>query len=424
MPIGNHKGSHVQGRHASGRNASSASSSYRSAAAQQGASAKPARARQSQYQHQARQASQAERPGGTTAFPSAGAKSGYVSGSYHVPTGEGRRAAIGSRSAQAPIAGGAGQFAAAGVVGGSGGVGQYSRNSYGSAARHNGGNGGKGGGPFRVVFIVAIIVLVASLCALGAIGYQYFAQQRAYGDLEQYAEVSDVQGSGGNVSLSSLSVDWDSLRAINPDIVAWIYVPDTPINYPVVQGVDNEEYLHKAFDGSTGWLASAGTIFLDSNNKSDLTDRNSGLYGHHMNDGSMFASLADFVDQSTFDSHRDIYVLTPSGNYRLTTFAVVKTVGSDAIVQTSFADDASYQAYVQDKLDRSSVSQSGTVLTASDVKQSMLFSTCEYTQNDGRSVLFAAVVETTAANDPYLTGTQQGTTNLSSNTNTVMDRDY
>ncbi len=415
MPIGNHKGSHAQGRHAAGQGVRPAS--YRSAASQQGGSAQPARAHRPH--HQAQNQAAAARSGGTTAFPSAGASGGYVPGSYHVPTAPTarRQPSNGAASRQVPPANGAGQFAA------SGNAGQYSRNSYGSAARQNGGNGGKGGGPWRVVFVVAIIVLVASLCALGAIGYQYFAQQRAYNDLEQYAQVSDAQGSG-TVSLSSLTVDWDSLRAINPDIVAWIYVPDTPINYPVVQGADNEEYLHKAFDGSTGWLASAGTIFLDSTNKSDLSDRNSALYGHHMNDGSMFASLADFVDQSTFDSHRDIYVLTPNGNYRLTTFAVVKTVGSDAIVQTSFADDSSYRAYIQDKLDRSSVSQSGTVLAAADVKQSMLFSTCEYTQNDGRSVLFAAVVETTATNDPYLTGTQQGTTNLTSGTDTVMDRNY
>lgn len=96
----------------------------------------------------------------------------------------------------------------------------------------------------------------------------------------------------------------------------------------MVQGSDNQEYLHKAFDGSTGWLASAGTIFLDASNASDLSDQNNALYGHHMNDGSMFASLADFEDQGTFDSHRDIYVLTPQGNYRLKTFALVKTTAA------------------------------------------------------------------------------------------------
>ena len=253
-----------------------------------------------------------------------------------------------------------------------------------------------------------------------AIGYQYWAQQNAYSGLEEYAEVDD----NSNLALSDLKVDWDGLRAINPDVVAWVYVPGTPINYPVVQGSDNQEYLHKAFDGSTGWLASAGTIFLDASNTSDLSDQNNALYGHHMNDGSMFASLADFEDQDTFDSHRDIYVLTPQGNYRLKTFALVKTTGSDAIVQTSFANDASYQAYVQDKLNRSVVSQKGDTLTAADIKQSVLFSTCEYSQNDGRAVLFAAVVETTAANDPYLSSSTSGTTGLSSSQDAVMDRKY
>lgn len=293
---------------------------------------------------------------------------------------------------------------------------QYSRSAYGSAAR----KADKKRGPWKVVFIVSIVILVISLCVLAAIGYQYWSQDRAYDDLEQYANVSDADS--GNLALSDLTVDWATLKATNPDIVAWIYVPGTPINYPVVQGDDNEEYLHKAFDGSTGWLASAGTIFLDAQNANDFSDRNSALYGHHMNNGSMFASLADFVDQGTFDEHRDIYVLTPKGNYRLKTFAVVKTTGSDAIVQTSFANESSYQAYVQDKLDRSVVSQSD--LTAASINQSMLFSTCEYTQNDGRSVLFAAVVETTVANDPYVSSTAGGTTNLSSEEDAEMDREY
>ncbi len=413
MPIGNHKGSHAQGRHASGQGVQPAA--YQGRGSQHGAAGHSATTQQPQYRPQGH--SGAARHSNNVSHSGAAPSGRYAPGDYRVPTVPGFRASSGAGADRVPPSSGGRRYPSVGETS------QYSRDSYGSAGRRNGGRDGKGSGPWRIVFIVAIVVLVASLCALGAIAYQYFAQQRAYSDLEQYAEVSDTQGSG-SISLSSLTVDWDSLRAINPDIVAWVYVPDTPINYPVVQGADNEEYLHKAFDGSTGWLASAGTIFLDAANKSDLSDRSNALYGHHMNDGSMFASLADFIDQSTFDSHRDIYVLTPNGNYRLTTFAVVKTVGSDAIVQTSFADDASYRAYVQDKLDRSSVSQSGTVLSAADIKQSMLFSTCEYTQNDGRSVLFAAVVETTAENDPYLTGTQSGTTNLSSNTDTVMDRDY
>ena len=300
----------------------------------------------------------------------------------------------------------------------------YSRDNYGSQARlnysKNSGSRRSRKNPWRVVFVVSLVVLIAALIGLGAIAFQYISQQRAYDDLEQYASLSDSE----NMTLADLTVDWDALRAVNPDIVAWIYVPDSPINYPVVQGDDNEEYLHKAFDGSTGWLASAGTIFLDSTNSSDFSDRNSALYGHHMNDGSMFASLSDWQNNDEFNAHRDIYVLTPQGNYRLKTFALVKTTGDDALVQTTFSSDESYQSYIQDKLDHSVTTQQGEVLSAADIRQSMLLSTCEYSQADGRAVLFAAVVETTVANDPYIASSAQGTTGISANESQELDSQY
>lgn len=275
-------------------------------------------------------------------------------------------------------------------------------------------------GKWRVVLIVSIVVLIASLAGLGAIVYQYLSQQGAYNDLEQYATVSE----GENLALSDLTVDWDALRAINPDIVAWVYVPNSPINYPVVQGNNNEEYLHKAFDGSEGWLASAGTIFLDSSNTSDFSDRNSALYGHHMNDGSMFAALSDWQNSDEFNAHRDIYVLTPQGNYRLKSFALVKTTGTDALVQTAFSSEENYQSYIQDKLDRSVVTQTGDMLSAADIQQSMMFATCEYSQADGRAVLFAAVVETTVSNDLYLSAVEEGSTGISAGQSSEMGSKY
>lgn len=297
----------------------------------------------------------------------------------------------------------------------------YSRDNYGSQARLNDREMGRSRkNPWRVVFAVSLVVLIAALIGLGAIAFQYLSQQQAYDDLEQYASLSD----SGNKTLAELSVDWDSLQAINPDIVAWIYIPNSPINYPVVQGSDNEEYLHKAFDGSTGWLASAGTIFLDSANAADFSDRNSALYGHHMNDGSMFASLSNWQNNDEFNAHRDIYVLTPQGNYRLKTFALVKTTGDDALVQTNFSSDESYLSYIQDKLDRSVTTQEGEVLSAADIRQSMLFSTCEYSQADGRAVLFAAVVETTVLSDPYVTSTTQGSTGISTEESQEFDSQY
>lgn len=300
---------------------------------------------------------------------------------------------------------------------------QYSRTSgsYTKAQRGNAHQGSQRNRRFwKSVLIVSLVMLLGALAALGAIVYQYVAQQNAYGDLEQYADVSESE----TLALADLTVDWDALQAINPDIVAWVYIPNSVINYPVVQASDNDTYLHTSFDGSTGWLASAGTIFLDANNSATFMDRNSALYGHHMNDGSMFAAIADWVDQDEFNSHRDIYLLTPAGNYRLKAFALVKTTGDDAIVQTEFASDESYQSYIQDKLDRSVVNQTGDVLSVSTITQSLILSTCEYTQDDGRAVLFAAVVETTVTDDPYVTADEEGSTGLSAQEDAVMDRQY
>lgn len=251
----------------------------------------------------------------------------------------------------------------------------------------------------RVALVIALVLLLVALLAAGVLVYRYWSQQHAYNELETYVEVEDA-----NVAkLADLNADWDALREINPDIVGWIYIPDSEINYPIVQGPDNEKYLNTAFDGSDGWFSSAGTIFIDVKNNPDFTDRNTFLYGHHMRDGSMFAALTDWESDEEFNKHRDIYILTPNGNYYAKTFSLLKTNGSEPIVVTQFASDESYKDYIQKMLNRSMVKQTGDVFTADQITQAFALCTCEYTQNDGRDLLFATVVATTVQDDPYVT---------------------
>ena len=88
-------------------------------------------------------------------------------------------------------------------------------------------------------------------------------------------------------------IDFDGLRAINKDIVAWIRISGIGVDYPVVQGKDNEHYLHYTFDGKTN---KAGSIFLDYRNRPEFTDSKVILYGHNMKDGSMFSNLKKYQD--------------------------------------------------------------------------------------------------------------------------------
>ena len=95
-------------------------------------------------------------------------------------------------------------------------------------------------------------------------------------------------------------IDHAALEQINPDYACWLYCPDSPIDYPVVQGADNSRYLHRLFNGEKN---ACGTLFIDCRNLTDFQDPNTLIYGHHMRNGSMFKSITYYEDQAWFDSH-------------------------------------------------------------------------------------------------------------------------
>lgn len=250
----------------------------------------------------------------------------------------------------------------------------------------------------RVVLGIAFIVLVLSLLALGAIVFSYWQGQQSYKEVAQEAYPA-AQGvfaqSEVDLEAASEGIDWDALRAINPDTVAWIYVPGTPVNYPVVQTSNNVTYLSTDFRGEHGWLAQFGCIFVAAENEPGFADRNNVLFGHHMNDGSMFGFIDGLFDAAKFNATRDIYLLTPDGNYHLRTFSLFRCEPDEPIAQVSFSSTEEYAAYVQDTIDRSEVAPSEAVDAAS-ITKTFMFATCDHNGRDLRQVLYASVVESTA----------------------------
>lgn len=244
-----------------------------------------------------------------------------------------------------------------------------------------------------VVLVVALVVFVGALIALGVLAYSYFQGQQKYEEVAAKAEVDTTQITE-DVQLDTLKIDWDALLKANPDTVGWIYMPDTPINYPVVQGKDNEHYLYYDFDGDAGWLAEYGAIFLDYRNKKDFSNPSNFIYGHHMNDGSMFAVISSFEEEAAFNAHRVAYLLTPGGNYRLLSFSIVHCDAYDPIVETVFASRKDMTKYIQDKMDRSLVKVDDAP-KAADIRQSFALATCD-SYSAGRDVLFMYVLDTTA----------------------------
>lgn len=114
------------------------------------------------------------------------------------------------------------------------------------------------------------------------------------------------------------AIDLAALREVNGDVVGWIRIPDTKIDYPLMQGEDNEHYLKHTWKGGKNVV---GSIFLESRNSPDLTDYNTIVYGHNMSNGSMFAGLHKFRKQDYWEDHPYVYIATDDGVFRYEIFA-------------------------------------------------------------------------------------------------------
>ncbi len=120
------------------------------------------------------------------------------------------------------------------------------------------------------------------------------------------------------------------LAEISKDAIAWITVDGTSIDYPVMQGKDNSEYLNK---NPFGKYSLSGSIFLDSRNSGDFSDGYSMLYGHHMEYGAMFGALDEFKSKEYFDSHRTGQLIAVGGKtYSIRFFAAAMVQATDHVV--------------------------------------------------------------------------------------------
>lgn len=177
-----------------------------------------------------------------------------------------------------------------------------------------------------------------------------------------------------------ISIDFDSLKKKNSHIVAWIYSESLSLNYPIVKGNDNSEYLHKGLDGN---YLFAGTLFLDFLNNSDFSDMNNIVYGHNMGNGTMFHNIVKFKKQSFYDQNHVIWLLTPDETYHLLPFSgmVVKTK-SDAY--RIFRDENYFKKFINIAKDASSFTSD---VDLSDCDRVVTLSTCTYDFYNARYVL-------------------------------------
>lgn len=182
-----------------------------------------------------------------------------------------------------------------------------------------------------------------------------------------------------------IAVDFAALQQTNQDVAGWLYSEDTPINLPLVQGKDNAYYLRRLFDGS--WNA-AGTLFLDFRNAGDFSDGNTILYGHNMKDKSMFGTLSNYKEQSYFDEHPVMWLLTPHGNYKVELIAGCVTTAGSRLYSFGQTEEA-LLALVEQAMAQSTF-RSDFAVTQGD--RFLTLSTCSYEYDDARYVVIGRLI--------------------------------
>ena len=172
------------------------------------------------------------------------------------------------------------------------------------------------------------------------------------------------------------------LQEINPDVRAWLTVYETNIDYPVVQGETDWDYINTDIYGE---FALSGSIFLDSRNSPDFSDSYHLVYGHHMDNGGMFGDVVEFVNEDYFQAHPTGRLYLPDATYDITLFACVQTDAYDSMIYNptpSDKDVGRLLAYIQDNAAQS------RDIGVKESDQIIGLSTCAEAQTNGRVVIF------------------------------------
>ena len=126
---------------------------------------------------------------------------------------------------------------------------------------------------------------------------------------------------GDPVMKEMAEINLAALQEANPDVIGWIRIPETKIDYPLMQGQDNDFYLKHTWEKEKNYV---GSVFLECRNSPDLMDFNTIIYAHNMNDGSMFGGLSKYNDSQYRQKHPYVYIATPDGVLRYEIFAFYK----------------------------------------------------------------------------------------------------
>lgn len=170
--------------------------------------------------------------------------------------------------------------------------------------------------------------------------------EHLYDQHKENYEAESVSGNEEGGIYEGCPIDFAGMWEINEDVYAWITIPGTIIDYPILQhATDNTYYLNYNIDGSYGY---PGCIYTENLNSKDFSDNNTVIYGHNLRSGAMFTSLHKFKDADFFEENKKVYIYTPQREYDYTIFAAYVYDDRHLLYSFDFADNEVYANYLED----------------------------------------------------------------------------
>jgi sortase B len=235
---------------------------------------------------------------------------------------------------------------------------------------------------------LTLTLIVTAMLGLGCYGVWDSAQITQGASAELYASYKPAD--------HGTPLSFHDLQVINPDVIAWLTVYGTHIDYPMAQGDNNLVYTNT---DAMGAYSLSGAIFLDSANQADFSDFNSIVYGHNMDKNTMFADIAAFADEDFFAERRYGTLYHDGLTEGLEFFAFVEADGYDtSVFRTAVTGMDERQAYLK-RLESLAVHTRPDV-TVTDTDRIVLLSTCSTASTNGRDILVAKITDRVET-DPF-----------------------
>ena len=240
----------------------------------------------------------------------------------------------------------------------------------------------------KVLKYILILIIIIGLFTLA-----YYIYKNTYNkdDILNDIEI-DTSNVTNNTTERMLRVQ--ELKKTNNDIVGWLEIDNTKINFPVLQGSDNEYYMTHTYNKE---YSSDGSIFLDKDYDWNIPSSNLLIYGHNNKNGNMFQDLLKYEDENYYKEHPNIRFTTVEDDSLYEIISVFKSRVYYKNEQNVFryyffinADNEEEYNYYVEESKKASLYDTGK--TATYGEQLLSLSTCEYSQEDGRFVVVARKV--------------------------------